>query len=293
MVRWAYVNGRFVSPEQALIRADTSAVYGRGLVETMRSYGGRLFRYGAHHERLLAGAVVLGIDVCATSDGLEAALVELLARNEIEEARVRLIVTDGGGAGANVIGLAGPLDGRTDEQRERGVSAVVSETRRNEVSPLSRLKSLQRVDDQLARERARELGADEAILLNTKGNVAEGSVSNVFVVSGGRLTTPSVESGALPGTARAVVLELARDAGIGFAELEIEPDALRGADEAFVTNSVIEVVSLTRLDGKAIGDGHAGPVTRRLSQMYSDLVGRETSTAVSWPRLGTTWGARG
>lgn len=276
-MRWAYFNGEIVPSEQALVRADSGAVYGRGLVETMRSYHGRLFRFGAHWERLLAGAAVLGIDVGASEEEeLAEALVAVLGRNGVADARLRLIATDDGPDRASIIALAGPLPENLDALHERGMSAVIGATRRNEMSPLSRIKSLQRVDDQLAREAAREQGADEAILLNTQGEVAEGSVSNVFAVSDGRLVTPGVESGALPGIARQAVLELSREAGIDGTEDAVSAEALRAADELFVTNSVIEVAALTRLDDEPIGDGGPGPITVRLRQMYRDLVVRDT-----------------
>lgn len=275
-MRWAYVNGRLAPADQALVRADTGAVYGRGLIETMRSYGGRLFRFRGHYERLRDGAAVLGIDAPASAVDLERALIAVLDRNEAADARLRLIVTGGGPDGATVIGLATPLDATVAGSHEGGMSAVISPTPRNEMSPLSRIKSLQRVDDQLAREAARRQGADEALLLNTLGEVAECSASNVFIVSNGKLCTPALDSGALPGVTRAAVLELAAGVGIEVLEETVEVGALRGAEECFLTNSVIEVMPLTHLDGKPIGDGRPGPVTLRLRRSYRDLVARET-----------------
>lgn len=278
-MRWAYVNGNVVPREEAHVPADSGAVYGRGLVETMRSYGRQLFRFAAHYERLCEGAAVLGLVVPATMTELEEAITSVLRSNEVSDARLRLIVTDAGPDPPSVIALAARLGEGALEVGERGMSAVISETRRNEMSPLSRIKSLQRVDDQLAREAARNQGVDEAILLNTRGEVAEGSVTNVFMVSDGRLATPAVESGALPGVARQAVLELAAESGIETAEQAVEVGALRGAEECFLTNSVIEVIPLTRLDGQPIGDGRPGPITARLRDMYRDLVARETTTA--------------
>jgi branched-chain amino acid aminotransferase len=272
-MRWAYLNGDLVPGEDALLRADTRALYGRGLIETMRSYGGRLFRFDAHYERLLEGASVLGVEVRRSVAELEGATLAVLERNEAPDARLRLIVTDGGADGATVVVLGSSLDPGVGH--ERGMAAVISETRRNETSPLSRIKSLQRVDDQIAREAARKQGADEAILMNSHGVVAEGSVSNVFAVSNGKIVTPSAASGALPGVTRRVVLELAAGAGIVAVECVVELADLREADECFLTNSMIEVAPLTRLDGQPIGDGRTGPVTRRLRRMYSDLVSRE------------------
>jgi branched-subunit amino acid aminotransferase/4-amino-4-deoxychorismate lyase len=159
---------------------------------------------------------------------------------------------------------------------ERGMSAVVSTIRRNEGSPLSRVKSLSFLDNVLAREEARRLGADEAILLNGRGVVAEGSVSNVFAARDGELLTPSLDAGVLPGVTRAAVLELAQGEGIAAAKADLPPEALAGADEAFLTNSVMEVMPLTQLDGRLIGSGEPGPLTGRLREAYAELVRRET-----------------
>jgi branched-subunit amino acid aminotransferase/4-amino-4-deoxychorismate lyase len=158
------------------------------------------------------------------------------------------------------------------------MAAVVSSIRRNETSPLSAVKSLNCLDNLLAREDARRRGADEAILLNTRGLVAEGSASNLFLVEGGRLLTPSIESGALPGITRQAALELASAAGLEAAESGVEMQALWDAPEVFLTNSVMEVMPLTMLDGRPVGSGEPGPVTERLGQMYGELVLRETST---------------
>jgi branched-subunit amino acid aminotransferase/4-amino-4-deoxychorismate lyase len=156
------------------------------------------------------------------------------------------------------------------------MSAVVSDVRRNETSPLSRVKSLNCLDNVLARERARRQGADEALLLNGKGMVAEGSASNLFIVDGEGLTTPGIESGALPGITRAAVIELAAEAGIACRESNLALDDLPAAKEAFLTGSIMGVMPLTRLDGSAIGDGRPGPVTGLMQRLYQRLVERET-----------------
>jgi branched-subunit amino acid aminotransferase/4-amino-4-deoxychorismate lyase len=145
--------------------------------------------------------------------------------------------------------------------------------RRNETSPLSRVKcAAGLLDGVLARERARETGFDEAIMLNTRGHVAEATVSNVFVARKGRLLTPTIESGALPGVTRAAVLNLARESGIEAAEAELTLEDLNTADEALLTNSVMGVMPLTRLEGTPIGNGDVGQLTKQLSHRYRDTV---------------------
>jgi branched-chain amino acid aminotransferase group I len=283
MSAWAYVNGEFVEQEAAVVSAsDRGLLHAYGLFETMRSYGGRVFRLEQHYQRLAEGASTIGIELPLRLEELRAAIDALLERNALPDARIRLTVTAGpapesGAATPSVLLVATPLTDYPPELYERGMAAITSDIRRNEKSPLSRVKSLNYLDNLLAREEARRKGADHTILLNTRGLVAEGSSSNVFIVDGEGLTTPSIESGVLPGITRAVVMEIARDAGIPIRESEVAPAELSGASEAFLTGSVMGVMPLTRLDGSPIGDGQPGPRTREVSRLYEQAVERETT----------------
>ncbi|MCX8125757.1 MAG: aminotransferase class IV, partial [Dehalococcoidia bacterium] len=162
------------------------------------------------------------------------------------------------------------------EKYRQGYRAALSSLRRNSQSPLSRMKLTSYVDSVLARREARLRGVDEVVMLNEKGMVAEGSVSNIFIVSKGVLVTPSLDCGALPGITRAVVLELARSMATPVAEREVTLEELANADEVFVTNSVIEVVPLTWFEERPIGQGRPGAVALRLLGMYQALVRQET-----------------
>ena len=282
-MEWVFLNGRFVERGEAAVPAlDRGLLYGYGLFETMRSYGGRVFRLEEHYRRLVEGAAVLDLPPAFTLDDLRVAVDALLESNGLADAYLRLTVTagptpDDGGASPSVLLVARPLSGYPPDLYQRGMAAVTSTTRRNEASPLSRVKSLNYLDNLLAREEARRRGADEAILLNTRGLVAEGSASNVFLVSSEGLLTPSIESGALPGITRATVIELAREAGIACLEDEIEAATFAGAAEAFLTNSIMEVMPLTRIDGRAVGGGGPGPTTMAISRLYDQAVARETA----------------
>jgi len=282
-MEWVFLNGRFVERGEAAAPAlDRGLLYGYGLFETMRSYNGRVFRLDAHYRRLCEGAAVLDLSPTFTLDDLRAAIDALLERNGLADAYLRLTVTagpapDDGGASPSVLLVARPLSGYPSALYRRGMAAVTSATRRNEASPLSRVKSLNYLDNLLAREEARRRGADEAILLNTRGFVAEGSASNVFLAQGERLLTPGIDSGALPGITRATVIELAQEAGIACLEGEVEAAMLDDAREAFLTGSVMGVMPLTRLDGRAVGGGGPGPTTRAISRLYDQAVARETA----------------
>jgi branched-chain amino acid aminotransferase len=135
------------------------------------------------------------------------------------------------------------------------------------------------VENVLARQEARAAGVDEAVLLNEKGFVAEGSSTNIFLISGQTLITPSIESGALPGITREAVLELAKSMGITTVVKQVELGELRTAAEVFLTNSILEIMPLTRLDNKPIGPGKPGPVTQQLMSSYRELVAKETQSS--------------
>jgi branched-chain amino acid aminotransferase group I len=283
MSGWVYVNGELAEREAAVVSAfDRGLLHGYGLFETMRSYRGRVFRLEQHYQRLTEGAAILDIPLPLSLDDLHAAIDALLERNALPDARIRLTVTAGpvaqaGEATPSALLVAGPPTDYPPELYERGMAAITSAIRRNENSPLSRVKSLNYLDNLLAREEARRMGADHAILLNTQGLVAEGSSSNVFLSNGEELVTPNIESGALPGITRAVVIEVAREAGLSVREAEVAPERLSAAKEAFLTGSIMEVMPLTRLDGAPIGDARPGPLTGLLCRLYSRLAERETA----------------
>jgi len=279
--RWLCVGGQLVREREATVPATGGVLYGYGLFETMRACAGRVFRLAAHEARLREGARVLGLGMPFDMEALRGAIDAVLARNGLAgvDAAVRLTLegdpppADGDApfSPARWIVSARALTEYPESLYDRGASAVVSHVRRNETSPLSRLKTLNYLDNLLARGAARAAGADEAILLNTRGAVAEGAASNVFIVRGRELLTPPIDAGALPGIARATVLDLAPDPR----ESTLTLDDFRTADEAFLTNSLMEVLPLVRLNGAPIAGGRPGPVARLLRQAYGSLAPQE------------------
>jgi len=280
-MEWVFLNGELIPAEKAALPvADRGLLFGYGLFETMRARAGRVFRLEEHYRRLLDGANVLAIVPPLTLDGLRAAIEELTRRNAVEDARVRLTVTAGstperGEATPSVLITAMPVRDYPPEQYERGMSAIVSSIQRNERSPLSRIKSLNRLDSVLAREEARNRNADEALLLNTCDLLAEGSMSNLFLVVNGRLLTPPVATGALPGITRSAVIELARPAGVDCREADLSIDMLATTEEAFLTGAIMGVMPLTQIDGHAVGSGKPGRVTELLRHRYEITVQEE------------------
>jgi len=247
----------------------------------MRAYEGHIFRLDRHLTRLRCSAESLGLRPKLDAFDLENACVETLQANKLKDARLRLTITAGEGdmtpdintcSSLTVLVTAKNFVPLPRERYEQGFKAALSFLRRDSQSPLSRLKCTCYVSNILARMEAKAAGCDEAIMLNELGYIAEGSTSNIFLVRGGELITPSLESGILPGITREAVLEIARDLNIKMVERQVELRELSGAEEAFVTNSIIEVMPLTRLNGEPIGTGKPGRLARNLMAAYTKLV---------------------
>ena len=277
-----YLNGKLVPAEEAKLSPfDRGFLYGYGLFETMRSYNGRVFRLDRHLARLRRSAEMLALASKLEAYDLEQAIYDTLEANRLKDARIRLTVSAGIGERGLAPPSLGPLTVMVSAQKldlpppqvsRRGISAAIVSTRRNSLSPLSQIKATNYLDSFFALSQAMALGAEEAIMLNERGFIAECSTSNIFLVAKGQLLTPSVESGILPGITREAVLELARTLGIEALEGEIAVAQLFGAEEAFLTASVREIVPITSVDDRPIGSGRPGPVTKRLMAAYKELV---------------------
>ena len=280
MSQIVYLNGSLMPRSQAFISAmDYGFLYGFGLFETMRAYRGQVFRLERHLSRLAHSALILGLPVGALA--LKSAVADTIQANQLSEARIRITVSIGEGATSpdpdtcnkpTVLIVAENYKPYPEKVYQKGFRAVVASIHRNSQSPLARLKSANYLESILARQEARAAGVDEALCLNEKGLLAEASMSNIFLVTDGILRTPDEESGILPGITRETILELAPQLGINTLEQDIRLDELSRADEAFLTNSLIEVMPLTEIDGKPIGPGSPGPLSRRLMAAYKKLV---------------------
>ena len=276
-----YVDGQLVPESAGVISSlDRGLLLGDGLFETMRVVGGRVLQWQRHWERLRHGAGVIRLTLQWTADELHEAVKRTLRANELCEATVRLTVTRGSSAAR---GLLPPADAQPmlliratpfvpypDRLYRSGMQVFVSRTvRRNEFSPLSHVKSLNYLDNVVARQEAAERGADEALLLNTQGHVACATTANIFSVHAGRLLTPPLEAGALPGTVRALILEeLAQEVNCDAGITQLSEAALRDADELFLTNTLMGIMPVTTLDGQPIGDRKPGPLTQGIRTAY-------------------------
>lgn len=269
-----YLNGGLLPASEARIDpADRGLTLGDGLFETISAVDGAPLRLAAHFARLRRGAEILAIPLRLTDEALGAAMRATLNANAVKNGVIRLTLT----RGPAPRGLLPPPDvlptlmiavcAGTGAASAPLTAVIAAVTRRNEHSPLARCKSLNCLDNILARQEAAKRGVDEAILLNAAGRLAETAVANLFVVIDGRLMTPPVAEGALPGVMRAEILATA-DAE----ERPLEPEVLAQASEAFVTNS-LGLRPLVSVDDQPIGDGRPGPVFKAI-QKNSDFAAR-------------------
>jgi len=275
-----YLNGSLIPRSQAKISVlDYGFLYGFGLFETMRAYGEQVFRLDSHLRRLAHSAEILGLPIRVTD--LKGAVMATIQANQLSDARIRITISIGEGSMVpdpdtckqpTVLIMAGNYHPYPEQVYKKGFRAVVSSIRRNSQSPLSRLKSANYLENLLAKQEARKAGADEALCLNEKGLLAEASMSNIFLVADGVLKTPGQEGGILPGITREVLLELASQLGISTFEQDIRLEEVFQAQEAFLTNSLIEIMPLAEVDSKPVGSGKPGPVTRKLMANYKKLV---------------------
>ena len=282
MEEMVYLNGALIPRSRAKVSIlDYGFLFGFGLYETIRAYEGKPFRLDAHLARMRYSAERLGIVL--QMNVLRQAVHDTVKANGYKDTRIRLTVSIGEGAMSpdlrsckepTVLVLAGEY--HPPQKYATGYKVIVSAIRRNSRSPVTYMKSANTMEPMLARQQARDAGADEALFLNEKGYLTESAGCNLFLVSKGMLKTPRFEVGILPGVTRVVVFELAAALGLKVRETNIRLAGLLAADEAFLTNSMIEVMPLTQVAGKPIADGKPGELTKKLMAAYRELVKRET-----------------
>ena len=277
-----WVNGVCRSAEDAQVSArDRGFTLADGLFETMRVRHGRVFRLDRHLARLHRGLMALEIpEVPELREWVRCAV----DTHSSPDAGVRLTVTRGAGPGGlvppaaprpTVVVAVGAMPSFPRATYDQGLTGHVASGRRNERAMTAGLKTLAYVDSVSGFLEAQRAGADEAIFLDTVGRCSEGSASNLFVWTGAELLTPPVSCGALPGVTREAVLELASALDVSAAEREFGPDVLTTAAEAFLTSSLRGIAPLVRIDGRPIGKGVPGTITRRFAQAYEGMVERE------------------
>ena len=276
-----FINGKFFAKDDAKISVyDHGLLYGDGVFEGMRSYGGRVFRLEEHLERLWNSAKAIWLEIPLSPAEMAAAVNETLRRNSLSDAYIRLVVTRGAGtlgldpnrtSDPQVIIIADKIALYPREYYENGLEIITVSTIRNHPAALSpRIKSLNYLNNILAKIEGLQAGCIEALMLNHKGEVAECTGDNIFLVRNQQLLTPPIDAGILEGITRQAVIDLAKEAEITVLEVPLTKHDVYIADECFLTGSAAEVIPVVKVDSRRIGDGKPGPVTRRLTDAFHE-----------------------
>jgi branched-chain amino acid aminotransferase len=287
VIERVYLNGKVVDSSEAKVTIfDGGLLHGAGLFETMRAYDGVIFRLSDHLVRLQASGEALSLfqlddkDVEDLAEGLR----ELLAANELTDARVRLTMTTGdlrpglgGGqaAGPTVFATATVMTHYPRELYENGMTVLISRYKQSRQDPTAGCKTLGYLSRLMSLREAQAQECGEALWFTHENLLSEGAISNIFIVSGKVIKTPPVDTPVLPGVTRKAVIELATDEKISIQEIPLTINDLLSADEVFLTNSIMEIMPVCRVERHAIGDERPGALTRRIADLYRKAVIKE------------------
>jgi len=277
-----FIDGKYYSERDAKISVfDHGLLYGDGVFEGIRAYNGRVFRLKEHINRLFYSAKAILLEIPMSHAALMKATVETCRQNKLRDGYIRLVVTRGVGTlGLNpnrckrgsVIIIADKIQIYPPELYQRGMDIVTVATTRNLHSALNpAIKSLNYLNNILAKIEANNAGVEEAVMLNAEGFVAECTADNLFIVKNGKLFTPPLSAGALYGITRQTVMELAEESGLEVAEPNLTRYDLFCADECFLCGTGAEIVPVTKIDGRVIGNGKPGTITKKLVEDYHAL----------------------
>jgi len=278
---YAYVNGRYLEKDKASVSIyDHGFLYGDGVYEAIRAYDGIVFKLQEHIDRLCESAKSVKIELSVTKDELTGIVIEVLKKNQLKNGYVRIVLSRGAGKmGVDPRNCPEPTLVVMAEPREplfgkevKGIAAMLSSLRRTPSWALDpRIKTLNYLNNVLAKIEAIEAGVEEAIMLNEQGYVAETSTENIFVVKRGVIATPHTSLGILKGITRDVVIRIAKELGYPLEERELTVHELYNADEVFVTGTAAEIVPIVKISGRIIGDGKVGPVFSRIIARFREL----------------------
>jgi branched-chain amino acid aminotransferase len=277
-----YINGELFDKENAKISVyDHGLLYGDGVFEGIRSYAGKVFRLAEHLDRLWYSAKAIWLQIPLSKQDMAKAIEDTLAVNGIKDGYIRVVVTRGVGTlgldpnhceTPQVIIITDYISLYPDELYQKGLEIITVSTQRNHPAALSpRVKSLNYLNNILAKIEGLQAGCIEALMLNHKGEVSECTGDNIFLVRGGRILTPPNEAGILEGITRQAVIELARGAGKEVLEVPLTKHDVYIADECFLTGTAAEVIPVVKVDSRTIGAGTPGPVTRDLMARFHEL----------------------
>ncbi|MGI9862405.1 branched-chain-amino-acid transaminase [Moorella naiadis] len=277
-----YLDGEYVDEEEAKLSVfDHGLLYGDGVFEGIRAYYGRVFRLKEHINRLYDSARSINLDPGLSKEEMIAVVLETCRRNNLQDAYIRLVITRGKGdlgldprkcPRPSIFCIAAAIELYPAELYEKGLELVTLGTRRNAPDALDpRIKSLNYLNNIIAKMEATRAGAPEGLFLNKEGYVAEATGDNIFIVKNGQLITPPPFVGLLEGITRNAVMELAAQAGIPVYEKVFTRHDVYVADECFLTGTAAEAIPVVKVDGRPIGNGQPGPITRDLIARYREL----------------------
>jgi branched-chain amino acid aminotransferase len=278
-----YIGGKLYDKADAKVSVyDHGLLYGDGVFEGIRSYSGRVFKLKEHVDRLYDSARSIHLVIPISREEMARAIVDTLAVNKLSDGYIRVVVTRGAGSlgldprkttDPQVIIITDAISLYPAELYEHGLKIVTAGTMRNHPSALNpRVKSLNYLNNIMAKVEGTNAGCLEALMLNHKGEVAECTGDNVFVVRKGSLHTPPIDAGILEGITRSAVIDLARGAGLSVFERTMDRHDVYTADECFLTGTAAEVIPVVECDGRPIGTGKPGPVTKDLLERFHRLV---------------------
>jgi len=286
MERIVYLNGQFISGESAAVSIDNGGwLHGAGLFETIRAENRHAFRLARHLDRMCASAARLLAPVVRAALPDQSVIGKLMQANELTDARIRVTLTAGSmqadaashESPLTLCATAAPLESYPAELYDRGVTVLISRYRQSPYDPLAGHKTTSHFSRLLALAEAQVANCNEALWFTPENLLAEGSISNVFIVKSGKVITPPLDTPVLPGIARAVVLEICASEGIRTEMQPVTIDNLLDADEVFLTNVIMQVMPVCRIEQRDIAGGAPGPIASRLLRCYGDLVARECS----------------
>jgi branched-chain amino acid aminotransferase len=281
-----FISGNLVDEQDAVVSVfDHGLLYGDGVFEGIRAYNGRVFLLDEHIERLYDSAKAIALDIPMSKEEMSQAVVDVCKANDIADGYIRLVVTRGKGTlglnpylckKAEVIIIAAKIQLYPQELYDNGLKIVTVGTIRNHPEAINpRIKSLNYLNNVMAKIEAINAGCMECLMLNHKGEVAEASGDNVFAIKNGIITTPPSTCGALEGLTRNKVIQLARDAGYEVREAPMARYDLYVADEVFLTGTAAEIISVVDIDKRGIGDGKPGNITAELAKLYHECASSE------------------
>jgi branched-chain amino acid aminotransferase len=281
-----FLNGKLVDEKDAVVSVfDHGLLYGDGVFEGIRAYNGRVFLLDEHIDRLYDSAKAIALNIPMTKEEMSKAVVDTCKANQISNGYIRLVITRGTGTlglnpylceKAGIIIIAAKIQLYPQELYDNGLKIVTVGTIRNHPEAINpRIKSLNYLNNIMAKIEAINAGCMECLMLNHKGEVAEASGDNVFAVKGGIITTPPCTCGALEGLTRNKVIELAREAGYEVREASMARYDLYVADEVFLTGTAAEIISVVDIDKRVIGSGAPGEITSKLAELYAACANSE------------------